>query len=31
MWGLAGTAQLDSLELFMAYSMHVESLPDVIE
>ena len=31
MWGLAGTAQLDSLELPMAYSLRLESLRDLIE
>ncbi len=31
MWGPAGTAQLDSLELPMAYSLRLESLRDLIE
>lgn len=31
MWGPAGTAQLDSLELPMAYTLRLESLRDMIE
>jgi len=31
MWGPAGTAQLDELELPMAYSLRLESLRDLIE
>ncbi len=31
MWGPAGTTQLDSLELPMAYSLRLESLRDLIE
>ncbi len=31
MWGPAGSAQLDSLELPMAYSLRLESLRDLIE